>query len=500
MPPKSAPAKARRAEAAREPEAKRAKREHVRRELFAPAEPAVKARARVPAGVKTASRRSELERFHRDVLFAWASDYAGVDVPAECTREFLLNLMAGDDRFDVPTPAAAALLWRSFYDKGRKAKMPEPDEPEEEASDGDAEESVASVESVDEPAQPARKSPAKKARHRCLSCARGEAPEEDERWHCDNCGLRGDLEPATALALEARMRERGAAAATPGTPNSTHDREKETPSEREWKRLAARGAPYPIMTSTDPLKAADVTAIMRGAFGATRYAYQPEALTALIASGKLERLAQAQPRLDEDNHHQTDVLKIDAGALTVSNKLADARLSGVEDAMIASLTVMSTLVGQPRALVEWMALLVTVVRLSKERSWPVASAYLDRQLKDKVPLRAAFGQYDDKVGNQVILDHAAGAPKHAAPARSLFPDQKLPCRGFNRGRCVFEDSPQGCHFKHECSVSGCPNPGSHSALNCPRSSRGREEFHRGRGRGGRGRGERQVRFAGEGTS
>lgn len=440
----------------------------------------------VSAAELKATKRSDFDAYHTDALFAWGFDYGdGWTLTKEASRVEILEELV--TRAQVPTSREAIeLAWVKCYG----LKRPYLEKGDE---DGDIEESEEEEEVAEEP------NPAKRQRVDVpVSSPPFTLPaiSQDDilRYLIAQAASSTIKIPSSVAVTESqeliRARALVAAAnasttcaattATAGTSAASTATPRVDSDELECQRLIATGEPYPLFENRTTIAATKAAQILRGAFGGVRYAQVAEPRLALVRSGKMINPCYVVPLMAGSEERQAPISRACdyRDAADARPVLARGRaINNIHECILAGFTIMAALAEQPEAMFNWMALLASVVRLDKEKSWAVAHGYLLRVLQDKVPSRLDFGAYDSVCGNSAIQDgmqseqatHYASV-RDAIPIPSMHQNSGDPCWGFNSiSGCRFGD---GCRHTHKCSNDSCPDryANRHNALSCPNRS------------------------------
>jgi hypothetical protein len=148
--------------------------------------------------------------------------------------------------------------------------------------------------------------------------------------------------------------------------------------------------------------------------------------------------------------------------------------------------ILPTLARRPKAMFDWLAFLVTTMRIEKEYDWTAASDYVVRTLARRIQLRQEFGAHQPGTINDVAI--AAIARRHLAAARGASRDSHQPpgnggqqqqrptttprqqsgeyCKHWNflPNGCKFTNN---CNHVHQCAYQpACKTP-SHRGNDCP---------------------------------
>jgi hypothetical protein len=147
-------------------------------------------------------------------------------------------------------------------------------------------------------------------------------------------------------------------------------------------------------------------------------------------------------------------------------------------------TIFPALVGQPRALMQWFALMRNMHRLTELFHWEGAVKILTKTLKENIhnqqPIYQVPSQTMDDTRNQMRATAAAaggaaaaknvvkkeekGKQHHGKETSGSQTAKVMPfCKQFAQGNCTFG---AGCKFQHICARCG----EAHAMVNCPARS------------------------------
>jgi hypothetical protein len=185
-------------------------------------------------------------------------------------------------------------------------------------------------------------------------------------------------------------------------------------------------------------------------------------------------------------------------------KLKRRQVKSLEEYMEAAFTtVMPALWDQPAALLDFITLTVTLIRISQRTDWTAAAAYLQRALVDGMAEQKPYGVFNPSIFYSVEqefyrsgagLRATSGAHENRSSQRSASPSRDGPAAGIKRLEHAGKQDDSCCR-SWNFSVAGCrPRPGQQCArkhtciwLECS----SREDGHAGRtcahnpeGRGG----------------
>jgi hypothetical protein len=228
---------------------------------------------------------------------------------------------------------------------------------------------------------------------------------------------------------------------------------------------------------------------------ASDYEMQPsQSLVKLIQSGKLKYPAWALPKpiMEEEISKSGDtVIKVGSdGKVTTSQQLKPKPLANLEELVeVFMCAIMPALIEKPRALMDWGALVRSVVQLSRTHSWAAAHKFLSQTLASKINAREAFGDFDIVILTNVVAttDHSSTPNSNARHARnkqaqatqsSTFVDKadsskpsgnKTICTAFNFRTC----NRTNCPFPHRCAFwEQCKNDApDHKGIDCQHNPR-----------------------------
>jgi hypothetical protein len=140
-------------------------------------------------------------------------------------------------------------------------------------------------------------------------------------------------------------------------------------------------------------------------------------------------------------------------------------------------TIIPALMKQPTALLEWNALVRTVVTLNDRHSWATANAYLEMLLTERVNTGASFADYDPRMVDSATrimsrgtLAMTSGASSVAA-GHGTYKHQFMPtvCKDWNLRGCHRDP----CYHPHACPWAHCTSSDKrHTASECPSKPNG----------------------------
>lgn len=356
----------------------------------------------------------------------------------------------------------------------------------------------------------------------CRTCLVPAPDPHRMEWICE-CGLRGDKEAGEACnrLLAARMERQAAARRDPGDlpsssgANAGQSYAQSTAAsrlERELKHLA-RGTPHPLFVGPDasaPVSGREALAIVRKALGASATENPSEELEALISCGLLMHPGYCVPRLlSKAGSSASSLLLADGAEIPIqSSGTGPPPVLSVQAFLRACVNVIfPLLVGKPAALVQWFALVASVLELEDKRGWAPANTYLTQLLQERVSQRREFAE-----PSQACIAALLYAPTAStASGSSVSSNQKGAtrpgsadspyCDSWNwQGGCA---AGAGCTKLHQCQYGGrgCTNTTQHRSPECPsRWYGGSAPRHEGSSRGGHrgGRGGGGYRGGGKG--
>lgn len=466
------------------------------------------------------------EQYHTAALLAWGEEHD--DWPRGISSR--AGALAALERAKPPKDAAQmrACWLRAYGSKGRAfPARSDPEDPaesegeegepsERSEDDGEATDEPATIATPNKPFSPLRYDGPERASafaasaaspghgalefRVCQSCSNHTGTAVPEMFTCDLCKRRGDLPPAAARALfEADNRYDTPAAAAAGTAYTAQQDPAEL-ADKAFLAMARQGDRYPLYELVGRVDNGAAARILRTSYAATRYTPFTSAFNAFIQSGRLQKVQWALPRKAAD---QDQVIGIGGSGSAITIKAS--KCANMHELTCAIVSIVGALAQKPTAMFNWLALLLTATRLTEEKGWACASAYVETILQERVMERAHFGAYDPNVGNQAMQDFPraashSGAPRGAGGAQSSAnhavrrTGQGLSNGGAQDTTCHAFNSPDGCRrgttcrFEHRCSTPGCKQPTAHGWSACPDKSKGRAPPTPSRGRGGRGSG------------
>lgn len=463
----------------------------------------LEAAAPVPKKAKKASKppgptaRSIYEQYHIDALFTWGRDFENWTVPEGSDRETILRALG--ESTPPKNKQEMKDVWLAWYGKGgRKFPelgdteiMPPYSESDEEAEMDEAEpyeapqtptvaprplHSVRAVVPAAAATEPASKraGPARQVRQ-CLSCEGLSSRPVDAVFVCEHCNRQGNLDAITADRLFVNVHGHGEAADSVGQSTIAQVSGTTDMADKLFEQLARKGEAHPLYQNTESIDSGTAARMLRKAYGGTRYKQPSDALILYVRSGRLMKPQYMVPRKADD---EDQVLGI--GSTQAGKQLKAPPCVNMHELTSAVLAIMAALIDRPKASVAWMCLLQTASRLTQEKGWATAWAYVERVLNDMIPNRLDFGPWNYEVGAQVFTDvppdHRKGAvtPGGAASHASSRPGGDASVAGNGRfdKPCMSFNAPAGCNrsacrYKHVCNANGCKEPSGHSRQQCP---------------------------------
>jgi hypothetical protein len=337
-------------------------------------------------------------------------------------------------------------------------------------------------------------------------------------FRCGVCGLRGDLDaddPTQRLILSALGRDGGAAssssASSAAAPQGPSPGQSEAGAAAAVRALPALGAreriyaecmTYPstaAFDTGDPAASAAAAAAAQDAFEKGRSAYNAGAYVARAPA--LVRLVQAGKLIDLGYALPVEIAK--GGAAASSGHLvpnADGTwrpAKADEPAAIRSsadlfrafvATIVPALAGQPRALAEWAALMLSVTEIEMANGWAAAYTVLTQQLHAAVQQGRPIGDLSVALLHGVLLRGGGASGRGGGGGGAGVGTASLASASTARahGLCINYNNNKGCarvpcRFPHKCIACG----GNHPEIAC--SGGGQRPQSVGGGRGGRAR-------------
>ena len=262
--------------------------------------------------------------------------------------------------------------------------------------------------------------------------------------------------------------------------------------EAELKRLLDAGGDPPdrVQSEVSITHQDAIDGMRQNAYAGTSYQLQSVHLTNLIRSGHFKELTLALPvtNLEAQRRRTAEakggkVMLSNSGVLTsTADSMVERQLSSLQEFLkIVIVSILPSLFDRPRAALDWLELTRTVINIAEQPGdgWPVALAYLNNLLSDRVPRRQPFNTIDLNLlaTERALVGVIMGAPRVGGPtgrggaaAAGEWPAWKdacdpLCCRGWNLSGCK---SPSGqCSYMHQCCWSACPTPADgHQGRDC----------------------------------
>lgn len=270
-----------------------------------------------------------------------------------------------------------------------------------------------------------------------------------------------------------------------------------TARDKEFERQALAGAPYPRFEDVDPMSVADANTAMLGAYNSADYAMASASLRMLIQCGKLVNVGEALPiRTDAVGSAAPASVTIDTGTglARLSTTAKGAVLTSLTDFMRALIgTIIPSLIQQPKAVIDWCTMSMTVMELANSQGWDTANQYLSKSLARSVEQRVPFGAQNPAILQDILIKKVAASrgnnqqqsntantnnrrnePKRRDGEASSTDDV---CQEWNFRNCTVT----GCTLRHQCYYIGtkCPDPDTlHRARDCAgHKHRGQKNFH-----------------------
>ena len=255
------------------------------------------------------------------------------------------------------------------------------------------------------------------------------------KWICTGCGLRGDL-PANAAENVALLEKEKMNQSTSTNSKSdgsageqssaitgqiTAETRHKNRLDIEFERMTNEGESFEAFIKDRSPHADEwvkqAIELQREQVDGMGYEYPSTRLLQLVQSGKLTSVGWALPRrfgaaIDESG----------LGISVVGNqlrfgahqKLPHEKLGGINAFLLAVLgTILPALIGQPHALMQWLALTRNVMHLKELHGWDAAERYLDQVLAENIRKRQPISTV---INNAVDSARAVSLVKAAAAA------------------------------------------------------------------------------------
>jgi len=251
--------------------------------------------------------------------------------------------------------------------------------------------------------------------------------------------------------------------------------------DREWKRQTDEGEKFPRFKA-DPASYSVKKAFedMRKSYYGANFVQPSDAMINLIQSGKLRAIGHAMPKstkeeLESDGRDNTEAkLSIDAKGLRVSESFSAPRVNSLTSFLkIITGAIVPSLIMQPQALLDWIALTRSVILLTEQYGWDSAYSYFATALTNGVANRTPFGEVDMVSFNGMMAKMQVGnfGIQRSGADDSSSSSSSRPCRFYNSPRGCKRSS-SACDFPHICSNYGCPQPEGHNFIACPMMTEG----------------------------
>lgn len=460
--------------------------------------------------IKKASKESlkdELNKYSTELLYWWGMDYNGWKFPAvEANKrdgviDALLKIKAAapKDQQDIIRNYKKLVRedytgeWRYTGGEGSKDKTDdsighEPDIEEEE--DLEEEELQEEEEEVKEsptkrPKTTAASPPPSTSSSPCRFCgtptSHGLCPHCGCSSHYDyNNEINVDLRQVHLSRLSMTGTEQKTVPASAAASASSESEKKESAlsgRDKEWKRQTDEGESFPRFTAApSAYSVKKAFEDLRKSYYGANYVQPSDAMIKLIQSGKLRAIGHATPKstkeeLESDGRDNSEAkLSIDAKGLKVSEKFKAPPVSSLTSFLkIVTGAIVPSLVMQPQAVLDWVALTRSVILLSEQYGWESASFYLSSTLTNCVANRKSFGELDMDAFNsmQAVRMHGGNFQRPSAEGSAgtaAAAANRSVCRHFNSARgCNKNDN---CTYEHICSNKNCESPVGHNFINC----------------------------------
>jgi hypothetical protein len=397
----------------------------------------------------------QFDKYNTELLFWWGDTFANWSLDATRSGE-RKRVMDELIRVEAEPPAdkkqILAAFKRSRNRAWTKSTEREPELPPEESEIEDDE----PPEQEEEERTPAAASRVPVQRRAAGLCQHCRAPNDGS--NCENCHLNPLLpisHPANVHIMSLRAQP------TQGTATTKLDTAATAVSaiDKELALLAKEGADYELFHE-DPISFSTpkALAIMRSSFLGADYREPSKQLVELIQCGKLSKIGLATPRPATDEvDSRTEAmggatLTIGAAGMSWANKLKAKQVANLSELIeIIVGVIVPSLIMQPRAIMEWMALLRTASRLGTKYPWEHVMGYVNKTLSHAVAKRIPFGP-TDKDALDALREHTCSAVNLQRRAASPPRLEDRPCMWYNKRAGCHKAN---CPFKHRCSVPGC---------------------------------------------
>jgi hypothetical protein len=268
-----------------------------------------------------------------------------------------------------------------------------------------------------------------------------------------------------------------------------------TKRDKEFERLIKEGKPQELFAKDSPLSHTDALLGVEVSYNAADYQPPSVFLQELIRAGLLKDVGFAIPRtlasVKAAREKGDAMLSVQGGTVSVVDSIHAPPVHSLSEVVEAFVCAIGpSLIDRPAALVEWFALLRTLVEIDKAWGWPAARTYMDRALERAYnqgpngrfgkykaafldarltmfgPQRGAAGAAAANGGSQQ-KNGAGGGNRETGAWSAMHPDA---CRKFN----LFDScTGAGCNYKHLCCWPACFKQGAtHQGKDCPNKPAG----------------------------
>lgn len=307
---------------------------------------------------------------------------------------------------------------------------------------------------------------------RCPHCCK--ATRSADFCEHEDCKLRVDQPFESPQNVYIRAGQRGQ---SNNTPTPTAPRIELSARDREFERLANIGDPYERFDNSATTTVNDAFDDMLGAFSSADYEVTSTSLRALIQSGKLTLVGDAIPRRTEalGATGAAGSIVLDANGFRTVAAAKSVPVNNLNDffrALIGS--IIPSLIMQPRAVIDWCTMAMTLMELTSQHNWDTASQYLNKTLQRCVDQRKPFGAQVTSILQDILMKKATARPQHPQAAAAAKPLERrseqqapaatprprsAPVAGQPCGNWNFRICEQGvaCIARHSCQYAGFPD-------------------------------------------
>ena len=462
--------------------------------------------ARLKVDTKKASKQSlrqEFSKYSSDLLYWWGMDYDGwtVSVTDAANRDKVIDALV-KMKAEVPKNEQEIIQtykklvrteykgeWKHTEEKQRRVAVDESDEGDEEEEEEEPHELPNKRRKLSAASSAASSSSSSSTSLRCRFC---QTPTDSGL--CPHCGCSSmydynnevnvDLRRFHLSRLATAGTEQKTVHASAAASASSESEKKETAlsgRDKEWKRQTEEGESFPRFTAApSSYSVKKAFEDMRKSYYGANFVQPSDAMIKLIQSGKLRSIGHAtlkstKEELESDGRDNSEAkLTFDAKGLRVSEKFKPPPVNSLSSFLkIITGAIIPSLVMQPQAMLDWIALTRSVLLLNEQYGWDSAQLYLSTTLTNSVANRTPFGEVDMVSFNAMMAARMhgsnfgiqrAGGDDNDYSSSSAAAYQNRPCRYYNKAQgCQVKN----CKFLHICSNRSCQQPEGHNFIACP---------------------------------